>query len=471
MTHGGAEALPSHEVPGGSLTSDGRTIAAIATPAGRGALAIVRLSGPQVRMIARSLLEPEPQVVRRATRCRVRDAAGSTIDDAIATLYAAPHSFTGEDLLEISTHGGSIVPSMVLAAAISAGAREAQPGEFTRRAVLNGKLDILQAEAVGDLIAARSSAAHRVALRQLDGGLSRRVSALRERVLTLEALLAYDIDFPEEDDGPIPRERIAAAADELLIATRSLLATGEAGTLVHDGALVVLAGAPNVGKSSLFNALLGEARAIVTDVPGTTRDAIEAVLDLPGWPLRLVDTAGLRETSDQVEQLGIDVSTRYLARAAVVLACWDSEASHQAVDEALRGRTTARLIAVRTKSDLPTTGSVEQSYEGDDIVEVSARTGAGLRTLLLAIETRLTEKHGAVELDAPVLTRARHRAAVTTAEEELAGFCTAWGEDALPASVAAIHVRAAAEALGELIGAVQVDDVLDAVFLRFCVGK
>jgi tRNA modification GTPase len=471
MMHEGAGAFLGHEVPGGSLTGDGRTIVAIATPTGRGALAIVRLSGSQVRTIARSLLEPAPQIARRATRCRVRDDAGTTIDDAIATLYAAPHSFTGEDLLEISTHGGSIVPSMVLAAAITAGAREAQPGEFTRRAVLNGKLDILQAEAVGDLIDARSSAAHQVALRQLDGGLSRRVSALREGVLTLEALLAYDIDFPEEDDGPIPRKRIAAAADELLTATRSLLATGATGTLVHDGALVVLAGAPNVGKSSLFNALLGEARAIVTDVPGTTRDAIEAILDLPGWPLRLVDTAGLRETSDQVEQLGIAVSTRYLARAAVVLACWDSDASRQAVSEALHGRTAARVIRVRTKSDQPHIVYVAEGDEHGDIVEVSAQTGVGLRTLLLAIEDRLTEEHGAVELDAPVLTRARHRSAVASAEEELAAFSVAWAEDALPASVAAIHVRAAAEALGELIGAVQVDDVLDAVFRRFCVGK
>jgi Predicted GTPase len=185
-----------------------------------------------------------------------------------------------------------------VAAAIQLGARQAEPGEFARRAVLNGKLDLVQAEAIGDLIDARSSAARRVALRQLDGGLSRRVAELRTQVLALEALLAYDIDFPEEDDGPVPRARIDAATIAVIDAVTSLLATGNTGTLVHEGALVVLAGAPNVGKSSLFNALLGEARAIVTEIPGTTRDAIEAVLDLPGWPLRLVDTAGLRTSTD-----------------------------------------------------------------------------------------------------------------------------------------------------------------------------
>ena len=444
---------------------DDRTIAAVATAMGRGALALVRLSGPDVRLLAERLLDPVPVIVRRATHCAVRRDNGSVIDDVIATFYAAPHSFTGEDLLEISTHGGLVVPASVLAAVIHAGARLAEPGEFTRRAVLNGKLDLLQAEAIGDLIDARSSAAHTLALRQLDGGLSRRIVALREQLLALEALLAYDIDFPEEDDGPVPHARVVEAAESVLTALDALLATGEQGTLVHDGAVVVLAGAPNVGKSSLFNALLGEARAIVTEHPGTTRDAIEAVLDLPGWPLRLVDTAGMRDTSDVLERLGIETSSRYLGQAAIVLACVDSPETLEMVSQ-LRVHTTAPILIVATKADLVST-SVKN---GADIV-VSAHSGQGLGALLAMIETRLANARGHPVLDAPILTRARHNVAVMRAASELRQFLVAWRDDTLPASVSATHVRAAAEALSELIGIVYVDDVLDVVFRTFCVGK
>ncbi|HET7189029.1 MAG TPA: tRNA uridine-5-carboxymethylaminomethyl(34) synthesis GTPase MnmE [Gemmatimonadaceae bacterium] len=451
-------------ITGAEVVHDGDTIAAVATPAGRGALAIVRVSGPGVTELARRLLDPPPATPRRATRCVVRDG-GEAIDDVVATLFVAPHSFTGEDLLELGTHGGLVTPAAVLAAVLRAGAREAERGEFTRRAVLNGKLDLLQAEAVGDMIDARSSAARRAALRQLDGGLSRRIGALRQRVLDLEALLAYDIDFPEEDDGPISRDRIHQGAEELLTALETLLATAEQGTLVLEGALVVLAGAPNVGKSSLFNALLGEARAIVTDVPGTTRDAIEAVLDLPAWPLRLVDTAGLHDTTDVVERLGIETSSRYLAQAALVLACGDDSASLAAVASAVRERTDAPIVTVRTKGDLVTDG-----HEDADVV-VSAHTGTGLRDLLQLVERRLSERHGDALPDTPGLTRARHQRAVGIAAAEIRAFDGAWRDGALPASVAAIHVRAAADALGELIGVVRVDDVLDTVFRRFCVGK
>ena len=451
---------------GADAVSDGRTIVAIATAPGRSALALVRVSGPGVRALVDRLLDPVPAAARRATRCVVRDEAGRVVDEVIATLYVAPHSFTGEDLLELSTHGGVVTPTAVLAAAIRAGAREAEAGEFTRRAVLNGKLDLLQAEGVGDLIDARSSTACRMALRQIDGGLSRRIGILRERVLDLGALLAYDIDFPEEDDGPVSRIRIECATADLRAAIETLLATAGQGALVHEGALVVLAGAPNVGKSSLFNAMLGEARAIVTNIPGTTRDAIEAVLDLPGWPLRLVDTAGLRDTADEIERLGIEASGRYLGQAAVVLVCGDDARSLATANEHVGACTRAPRISVATKADLVTNGA---EYHAD--IAVSAHTGLGLRDLLVLIERQLARQHGEPVLDVPGLTRARHEAAVAMAAAELHAFSEAWSEDELPASVAAIHVQAAADALGELIGIVQVDDVLDAVFRRFCVGK
>jgi tRNA modification GTPase len=462
MTDGAADTMRR----AADALNDGSTIVARATAPGRGALAVVRVSGPAVPGIARLLLQPFPAEPRRATRCVIRDASGTILDDAVAVRYVAPHSFTGEDLLEVSTHGGQVVPMAVVAAAIGAGAREATAGEFTRRAVLNGKLDLLQAEAIGDLIDARSSAAHRAALRQLDGGLSSRISSLRRDLLELDALLAYDIDFPEEDDGPVSRGQIEQAATVLLDALSALLATGAQGVLVHDGALVVLAGAPNVGKSSLFNALLGEARAIVTDEPGTTRDAIEAVLDLPRWPLRLVDTAGLRQATDDVERLGIEVSGRYLGHAAVVLVCGDSGDRIRQALAVVEERSDAPTVTVLTKADVV----AHDDASGFDVA-VSARTGRGLRRLLELVELRLTQSHGEPTVDAPGLTSARHRVAVARAEAELRAFLTAWRDEALPATVVAIHVRAAVDVLGELIGVVQVDDVLDVVFRRFCVGK
>ena len=451
-----------------SALGDGRTIAAIATAPGRGALAIVRLSGPDVSSIAERILQPVPREARRATRARVIDPTdGAPLDDVIVTRFVAPASFTGEDLLEITTHGGLRAPTSVLSAAIQAGARQAEPGEFTRRAVLNGKLDLLQAEAIGDLVEARSSAAQRLALHQLDGGLSERVRALRQRILQVEALLAYDIDFPEEDDGPIPRERVTRAARTALDDVRSLLATAELGSMIRDGALVVLAGAPNVGKSSLFNALLGEARAIVTEIPGTTRDAIEAVFDRPRWPLRLADTAGLRDTTDTLEQLGIEASARYLARAALVLACGESVTRIDAVTRQVRARTNAPVIGVLTKIDL-----VAERHQFGPVIAVSARTGEGLAVLLEAIDARLAAEHGAAASDdIPGLTRARHRAAATTAVRELEAFDEALAADVVPMSIAAIHVRHAADALGELIGVLHTDDILDVVFRQFCVGK
>lgn len=451
------------------------TIVALATPPGRGAIAMVRMSGAGSLAIAARVIEPWPLPVREARLCAVRDPRdGALVDRAVVVTYEAPGSYTGEHVVELSTHGGLAVPAAAMAALIAAGAREALPGEFTRRAVLNGRLDIVQAEAVGDLIDARTAAMHRAALTQLDGGLSRRILALREAVLEVEALLAYDIDFPEEDAGTLPPARVLAACDETLAALDALLATRPAGVLVREGALVVLAGAPNVGKSSLFNALLGEGRAIVTEIPGTTRDAIEAVLDGPSWPVRLVDTAGLRAASDPVERLGVEVSERYLGRAAVVLVCADGAAALPGAIAGVRRHTTAPIIPVRTKSDLGGTHEAWPPLEGEGVappVRASAETGHGLHELLAAVDDLLAAGHGAPALDAPMLTRMRHERAITGARAELAAFRRAWHEDRVPAPVAAVHLRAAASALEELIGAVDVEDVLARVFATFCVGK
>jgi tRNA modification GTPase len=392
----------------------------------------------------------------------VHDEEGRPLDQAVVVRYDAPASFTGEDSVELSTHGGSTVPATVVAALLAAGARTAAPGEFTRRAVLNGKLDLLQAEAVGDLVSASSRAAQRLALSQLDGGLSRRLIELRARILELEALIAYDIDFPEEDDGPIPRERTAASLAGVIVDLDALLVTAETGELVREGALVVLAGVPNAGKSSLFNALLGRRRAIVTDIPGTTRDAIEAVIDTDRMPLRLVDTAGLRQTSDEVERIGVDVSYEYLSRAAVILACGATAREIDEVITACADRTRATIIPTLTKSD---TGGADVPGS----IPVSSFTGFGLDHLLDRITTTLGAS--SIEPDAPVLTRARHRERVAEARRELALFRDAWNGGEVPAIVAAVHLRAASANLEELIGRIDVESILDEVFSRFCVGK
>jgi tRNA modification GTPase len=443
------------------------TIAAIATPVGRGALAIVRLSGPRAFLIARKHLlvwPPEPRLAHLTTIY----AGSESLDEALVTLFPGPNSFTGDDTVEISTHGGYLVPASIVAALISSGARQALPGEFTRRAVLNGKLDILQAEAIGDLIDARSRAMQHAALGQLDGGLSRRLIDLKDGLIGLEALIAYDIDFPEEDDGPIPRERINREVRDLSAALAALLATATAGELIREGAVVVIAGPPNAGKSSLFNALLGRARAIVTEIPGTTRDALESVIDSGKFPLRLVDTAGLREALDPIERLGIEVSESYLARAHVVLACAEDVEGLLFTVAAIEKLSNAAIIRVQTKTDL-----VINRYESEDegVIPVSAETGIGLQQLLEAINVLLAGSYGEISPELPMLTNARHRQALTAALKELGQFEKAWSEQELPAPVASVHLRSAVHALEELIGAVEVEDILDRVFGSFCVGK
>jgi tRNA modification GTPase len=440
------------------------TIVAEATPAGTGALSVIRISGRDCHEICRTLIRSWPNQARVASLRAIRDRDGQPLDTAIVVRYDEPASFTGEDAVEITSHGGAVVPATILAALIDAGARLAHPGEFTRRALLNGKLDLLQAEASADLIAASSRAAQRLALQQLDGGLSRRLLDLRKELLGLEALIAYDIDFPEEDDGPVSTSRILAATDSLTDSLNGLLATADAGEMVRTGALVVLAGVPNTGKSSLFNALVGQRRAIVTEIPGTTRDAIEAVIDAGSWPLRLVDTAGLRDTADPVERMGVEISYEYLDRAAVVLACGADAAELRLVTEACQGRTAAVVILVHTKSD-------NSPSRIDGAVNVSAITGQGLDQLVARIVAAVADQAGVISADAPILTRARHRSRVALAADELRSFRTAWVDRGVPPVVAAVHLRAASSALEELIGRVDVENILDEVFANFCVGK
>lgn len=444
------------------------TIAAIATPTGRGALATVRVSGPAAVTIVRQIARAWVPVERHPAYVQLHEPlSAQPIDRGIITWFRAPRSYTGEDVVELSVHGGHLTPALVLAALLRQGARAALPGEFTRRAVVAGKLDLLQAEAVGDLIDAGSRAMHQVALRQLDGVLSREVLALRDAILALEALLAYDIDFPEEDEGPVQRDRVTVAADLVLSSLDRLLATSDTGEVVREGAVVVIAGPPNAGKSSLFNALVGANRAIVTDVPGTTRDAIESVVEIGRWPVRLVDTAGLRETNDMVERLGIEVGERYLSSAEVVLAVAETAESLADVSAVVESRTRGAIVPVRTKSDLER----GECRRDDGVVHVSVLANTGLDELARVIDRTLDQRHGDWDADVPLLVRARHRDAIRHAREELGAFRTVWRDDALPAPVAAVHLRTAVGVLEEMLGVVDVEDVLDRVFRTFCVGK
>ena len=446
-------------------------IVALATPPGRSAIALIRLSGKGAFEVAARVLQPfRPDPPRAVRRVRVmHPATGQPIDDALAACFPAPRSYTGDDLLELSTHGGLLVPAATVAALVAAGARPAAPGEFSRRAVLNGKLDLLQAEATADLIDAGSPAQARRALQQLDRGLSRRLEQLRAELIELDALLAYEIDFPEEDEGPVAPERVERAWSAARQRIAHLIATAPEGERLREGALLVIAGRPNAGKSSLFNALLGWERAIVTEVPGTTRDAIEAYAVLEGFPFRLVDTAGLRQSEDRVERMGIEVSRTYLAAADLVVFCEAGDEGPGTRDGAERdaflAACTAPVVVVRTKADL-----LPVPRPSSPVPFVSVVTGAGLAEL----RRRLAEvafgrllAMGDVE---PIVMRARHRSALERALAELDAFHAA-RQGGVEAAAAATHLRAAVTALDDLIGVVTPDDVLDRVFATFCVGK
>jgi tRNA modification GTPase len=441
-------------------------IVALASPPGRGALALIRLSGRDVFVVAARVLHPfhaePPRTVFRARASH--PASGEPLDEVLVACFPGPASYTGEDVVEVSTHGGVLVPAGVVSGFVAAGARPAAPGEFTRRAVLNGKLDLLQAEATADLIDAGAPAQRQRALHQLERGLSHRLAQLRGEILELEALIAYDIDFPEEDEGPVSEDRVTRAWRGACDHIARLLATAPEGTRLREGALVVIAGPPNAGKSSLFNALLGQERAIVTELPGTTRDAIEAQAVIEGYPFRLVDTAGLRDSDDRLERLGIEVSRRYLDAADLVLYCEDRPTPSR--EEFLAG-CVAPVVRVQTKADRSPPSAQSPVHPS---VAVSVVTGVGLAEL----KRRLAEAAfgGLVALGAvePVVTRERHRAGLRLALDELEAFrsARALGVDA---AATATHLRAAAGALEDLIGVVTPDDVLDRVFASFCVGK
>ena len=455
------------------------TIVALATPPGVSALAVVRISGPGAMDVICKLCpelgtDADPG---RPLLTRVIDPeTGNQLDRSLITLFRAPASYTGEDMVEVSSHGGWLVPALVQDACESAGARQAEAGEFTRRAYLNGKMDLIQAEAVLDLIEGRSRAMHAAAVHQVERGLSSRIGELREAIVHLEALLMHHLDFPEEDDPPVPRDVIVGEANALAEALDALLSAAPEGELLREGAVTVLAGLPNTGKSSLFNALLGEERAIVTENPGTTRDALESVASFGGYPFRLVDTAGLRESDGEVERLGIEVARRYLDRANLILFCSEAgDGLSQEEKDFLREVAGTPLVLLRTKSDLAgeSVGEADEGWREVGLavsVPVSVVTGEGLeeiRELLPSLVFGgLVEGGGEV----PILTRRRQTRRVQAAYGDIVEFSAALTEG-VPAEVAATHLRPAETALEEVLGIISQEDVLTHLFQEFCIGK
>ena len=466
------------------MTLEPDTIVARATAPGLGAVALVRVSGPRATDVLSGLLgdTPPPEHGRPGVRWIRHPAGGARIDQAVVTYRKGPGSYTGEDLFEVSCHGGLFVAESVVEACQAAGARAARPGEFSRRAYLNGKLDLVQVEAIGDLIEARSPALQRAALHSLDRGLSRRVADLRSDLVRLQALLVHHLDFPDEDEPPVSIAQVLEKAADLDRALGELLKTAPQGELLRSGALTVLAGIPNSGKSSLFNALLGRDRAIVTDIPGTTRDALEAEVQMGDFPFVLVDTAGLRDASDEVERLGVEVAEEYLGRAHVVLYCADARHPLSSEEIAFLGKLDRPYVLVRTKSDASNASAregVEDSPAGLDAkggrsraapVFVSALTGEGLDRLSEALVELMYSGLIGADVDAPVITRARQRTGLERARRELGLFAQAL-RDGVPVEVASAHLRPAETAVEELLGIIQKEEVLDHLFSEFCIGK
>ncbi|HET9191552.1 MAG TPA: tRNA uridine-5-carboxymethylaminomethyl(34) synthesis GTPase MnmE [Vicinamibacterales bacterium] len=443
------------------------TIVALATPSGRGALGIVRISGPRsqdiVRVIAPARRPLEP---RRATltRLRAHESAGGAVDRVIATYFQAPHSYTGEDVVELCAHGSPVVLRTIVHAAVDAGARLARPGEFTLRAFLAGRIDLVQAEAVRDLIAAATPLQARVAFDQLEGTLTRRIAELDAVLFDLIARLEASLDFPDEGyhfiDVGETRRRIGDVVNGLDV----LLADAGRGRLIREGATVVLAGRPNVGKSSLFNALAGTDRAIVTSVPGTTRDLITEPIDIHGIAVTLVDTAGARRAHDVVEREGVARGEQARGVADLIVVVVDLSEPLTEDDRRLLDDTSGRpRLIVANKCDLAPVVAL------DDAMTVSAATGEGLQALRCAMSRELSG--GEPTQESPALTNLRHITLLEEARQSLQGAVNALRASEVPEEFLLTDLHAARTRFDEVVGARSSDDVLAHIFEKFCIGK
>ncbi|MCY4442485.1 MAG: tRNA uridine-5-carboxymethylaminomethyl(34) synthesis GTPase MnmE [Deltaproteobacteria bacterium] len=450
------------------------TIAAVATPPGEGGVAVVRLSGPDALSIGGKILgcKDDGWESHRLYYGRVRDPVrGSVVDEVMFVFLQEPKSYTGEDTVEIHCHGGPYVVRQVLGLVLAYGARHAEPGEFTKRAFLNGRLDLAQAEAVLDLIRSRTDKAANVALGQMEGGLSEEVQHLREQLVDTLVQVEAAIDFPEEEIELLQRAELARKVAGVVDRISALIGSYEWGRLIREGVRVCIVGRPNVGKSSLLNALLGVDRAIVTDTPGTTRDFIEETVNLSGLPVVLWDTAGLRENTEGVEQIGIDVTLQRLAESQGCLLVLDGSSpltgEDRKVMERLRqsqGLVVINKIDLRQRIDRAAVSGLLPRLRQ---MEVSALSNEGLDALRTALRDCFLDSTEEPEI---VVTNVRHKAALDRARTSLVEVRRAMDEG-LPPDIVAVDLQEARDSLAEIIGTVTNDDILDRIFSQFCIGK
>ena len=455
---------------------DSDTIVAISTPPGRGGIGIVRLSGPRARAIAEPLLRLRhalaPGQARFAEVIDNRDdntgGAGKVLDEAVVTSFEAPHSYTSEDIVEIATHGSPVLLDYLVRQAISAGARLAEPGEFTQRAFLSGRLDLTQAEAVHDLIESTTLHQARVAAQQLGGSLARNIAPTKEKLITLIAALEAGIDFAEDDIDLLPAQQITAQIQAVQIPLQALEQTFSYGRIVRDGLTLAIVGRPNAGKSSLFNRLVERDRAIVTATPGTTRDLITERVSLEGIPVELIDTAGLRHSTDEAESIGIAKSREAMAEADIVLLVLDATAPLHAEDEAtLAAHGDRPLLVAINKRDLPASVAPARSLP-HPAIETSALTGQGiaeLRATMLALITTT-----APTAETALITNLRQQQAVSAALAALAHAQQAVAAN-VPHEMLLLDLYESLRALDALTGATTSDDILHLIFSKFCIGK
>lgn len=447
------------------MADQGDTIAAISTPAGEGAIALIRISGEGAVAVADSVVRGKEAPSAYASHVQHLAEVienGETIDQVMVSVHRAPQSYTGEDLVEISCHGGVLVTARVLEACLRAGARAARPGEFTERALRNGKMDLTQAEAVIEMIRATTDLALRSATEQLQGELGSRIRAIRDELIALLAQIEASLDFPDEDVAPQTAPELHARLGIVRERIAQLLSTAERGRLMREGVRVVIYGATNAGKSSLLNRLLGYERAIVSEIHGTTRDTIEETISLRGIPLRLLDTAGLRDSEDRLERAGIERTERALASADLVLHLVDASEPKPPGFEADHGETKTLLLL--NKSDLPE----HPDWHDLKALRISCVTDNGLTGFDERILTTIGASH--LEAESSVAINLRHRDCLRRAEEACERADATFGANH-SLEYAALDLRVALEAVTEVIGAESDDAVLDSVFAQFCIGK
>ena len=441
-------------------------IAAIATPPGRGGIGVVRISGLRLESMLRALVGTEVSP-RRATRAAFRTADGGVIDQGLVLFFPAPHSYTGEDVIELQGHGGAVVMQLLLRRCLELGARVAEPGEFTKRAFLNDKLDLAQAESVADLIDASTAEAAQCALRSLQGEFSQRIDAMVRALIELRVLVEATLDFPEEEVEFLEQARAQDKLAEVRLQLASVLAASRQGSLLREGMYVVIAGEPNVGKSSLMNCLAGEELAIVTDIPGTTRDAIRQTINVHGVPLHMVDTAGLREPKDKVEKIGISKTWDEISKANLVL--WVSAANApetRSANPVVAARLPKGVAQVMVVNKIDLCGQEPATCRGGKATEVavSAKTGAGIDLLRSAMLEAVGWSGSGEGL---FMARERHLQGLRTAQAhvEQASACSPQLE------LFAEELKLAQRALASITGEFTADDLLGEIFSRFCIGK